>query len=212
MNRSVLLRVGLLFAASVVLVAKSRGAAIVWNGPPITFTKPGFADWTLPEFQDRITDSVWITRAGTEGIFNIRTETTYAHSLSPKDTEWAFGTTENYDSLTYQPWELWAALRPPDTVNKDAVLHLISEDIYIAVKFTVWGGAASGGTFTYVRSTAPVPEPANLAVISLGGLIALTRRRAQPHARDRRGLQKPGLPAGDSFSFRIRRAERVRAT
>jgi hypothetical protein len=36
-------------------------------------------------------------------------------------------------------------------VGNDAVVHLISEDIYIDIKFTVWGSRA--GNFTYTRST-----------------------------------------------------------
>ena len=44
------------------LASESRGA-IVWDGPPVTFTKASFADWTLPENQDRITSNVWLTRS-----------------------------------------------------------------------------------------------------------------------------------------------------
>ena len=47
---------------------------IVWNGPSITFTKPDFADWTLPENQDRLTNDVWLTRRNTRPLFNIVVE------------------------------------------------------------------------------------------------------------------------------------------
>ena len=51
------------------------------------------ADWTMEANQDRITDNVWLTRANTRGIFNIKTESNYTDNMSPADTEWAFGTT-----------------------------------------------------------------------------------------------------------------------
>ena len=35
----------------------------------ITFEKENYADWTLAENQDRITDNVWITRKNNQSIF-----------------------------------------------------------------------------------------------------------------------------------------------
>ena len=81
--------------------------ATSWNGAPITFVKPAFSDHTLALNQDRLTDNVWITRANSQGLFNIKTESFYAHNHSPSDTEWSFGTTANYASLTYTDWETW---------------------------------------------------------------------------------------------------------
>ncbi len=52
------------------------GAQTVWTGPTITFTRPNNVDWNQPENQDRITDTVWITRKNTQGIFNIAQEAT----------------------------------------------------------------------------------------------------------------------------------------
>ena len=115
-----------------------------------------------------------MTRGPTRGLFNIKREDAYVGG-SPADTEWAFGTTAEYDSLLYQPWEVWCANRPVDLPNKDAVLHLISEDIYIDIKFTTWGRAPSGGSFSYVRST--IPEPGSTALLATGGLLCVQRRR-----------------------------------
>ncbi|MBR9920682.1 MAG: T9SS type A sorting domain-containing protein [Bacteroidetes bacterium] len=130
----------------------------IWDGPTITFTKEGSVDWTLEENQDRITDEVWITRANTKGIFNIAQETEYdgmdLEGNSPLDTEWAFGTTAEVGSLNFSTWAILADGSPPDLVGEDLVVHLITEDIYIDLKFTEWGiGAASGGSFAYERST-----------------------------------------------------------
>ncbi len=133
-----------------------QSAPVVWNGPSINFTKAAQANWTLPQNQDRITDNVWVTRTNTNGIFNIKTESGYSHSLSPAGTEWAYGTTASYASLTYKDWETWTGGQgggPPSTVGQNAVLHLLSGNIYIDIKFTSWGG--SGGGFAYVRSTPP---------------------------------------------------------
>jgi glucose/arabinose dehydrogenase len=142
------------------VVYAMAGAPVIWNGPPLTFTKPARADWTLPENQDRITDTVWLTRAATNGLFNIKEETEFTHLLSPARTEWASGTTANYASLTYQDWESWtrsAGGSPPGSVGKDAVLHLLDGNIYLDIKFTSWGqGGTGGGEFTYVRSTPPL--------------------------------------------------------
>jgi hypothetical protein len=125
----------------------------VWNGPYITFTKAGGADWTQAANQDRITDNVWITRANSQGIFNIKTEGSYSHFVSPADTEWATGTLSNYASLSYQSWEAWHGARATPPLNADAVLHLISDNIYIGIRFLSWGGS-SGAGFSYSRTTA----------------------------------------------------------
>ncbi len=152
------------------------GAAIVWTGPTITFTKADFADWTLAENQDRITDSVWITRANSQGIFNIAVEEFYVPA-SPQDTEWAYGHAADYQSLTFKPWVQWHMNNPLRTIGVDAVLHLISDDIYIDIKFLSWTQGAAGGGFSYERST-PIPGPSALPLLAAGALtMGRSRRR-----------------------------------
>src|SRR5207302_5466183 len=130
-------------------------AAQVWTGPSIGFTNFAGSDPMAPSSQDRITPSVWLTRNSDRGIFNAVVENTYTHSLSPIGTEWAYGELSNYSSLIYNDWEDWFGGRnaggPAVTLGLDAVLHVIPEDIYIAVRFTSWGG--NGGGFSYQRST-----------------------------------------------------------
>ncbi len=133
------------------IMAGSAGAQTVWTGPEITFTKPDGADWTLPENQDRITDNVWITRQDFMGIYNIAVEPGYT-PLSPADTEWAYGDAYDYANLTFEPWVVWNTNFPPGMVGQDAVVHLISEDIYIDIRFTSWSVAGPGG-FSYERTT-----------------------------------------------------------
>ncbi len=125
-------------------------AATVWTGPTTTFVNVMAAD------VDQISPNVWLTRGTSQGIFNIKTEAAFTPFFSPADTEWANGTTANYGSLTYSDWNTWAKTingGPPNTVGLNAVVHLISEDIYLDLKFTAW---PVGGGFTYQRSTPAV--------------------------------------------------------
>jgi glucose/arabinose dehydrogenase len=152
-----MLLVFILVAAPTVLQA-----ATVWTGPFTTFTKASGTDPAQAANQDRITPNVWITRGGLDGLYNAKTEAGFTHFLSPADTEWANGTTANYATLSYTDWNHWAKgvnVGPPSTVGVDAVLHLISDDIYLDIKFTSWAGGGSGGGFAYQRST---PAGANV--------------------------------------------------
>src|SRR5262245_1359888 len=120
----------------------SSGAPTIWTGPQTTFTKAASADPTQAANQDRLTPNVWITRGNTAGLYNAKTETSFSHFSSPADTEWANGTTANYNSLSYTDWNTWAKsinTSPPGTIGVNAVLHLKSENIYIDIKFTSWG-------------------------------------------------------------------------
>jgi len=125
---------------------------VIWVGSTVTFTKANGADHLLEQNQDRLTDNVWLARAPTRGIFNIKSETTYAKFSSPLDTEWAYGTSSNIKSLSFQNWEATNGSSPPDMLNRDMVLHLITDDIYIDIKFLSWASRGDGG-FSYVRST-----------------------------------------------------------
>ncbi|MEO5715028.1 MAG: PQQ-dependent sugar dehydrogenase, partial [Luteolibacter sp.] len=136
------------------IIYSLKNTPVIWNGPPVSFSKAANADWTLAQNQDRITPAVWLTRASTQGLFNIKAESGFAHNFSPARTEWAFGTTANSASLTYKDWDTWTAGSPPTTVGQNAVLHLLDGNIYIDINFTSWGG--SGGGFSYTRSTPPL--------------------------------------------------------
>jgi hypothetical protein len=194
MRRQALL---ILYVGAVILsaAASASAAPIVWTGPTTTFTKANGADWTQAANQDRITDTTWITRKNTEGIFNIKTEAGSVYGgpptggLSPANTQWAFGHAADWGSLTFDTWWNWQAGgplgsgNPPGTVGKDAVLHLISDDIYLDIKFLSWADGHTGsGGFSYERSTAAadVPEPATMGLLALGlgGIAMLRRRRA----------------------------------
>lgn len=125
----------------------------VCSSPKVFFTKENFADWNQPENQDRITDNVWITRQDLQGIFNIKLSDAFSKSISPANTEWTFGSATNHQNLTFNSWQNWHNSNPPSTVGRDAVLHLIDEDVYLDIKFLSWTQNRQGGGFSYERST-----------------------------------------------------------
>ena len=154
----------LIFMALLFMIC-GLNAQTFWTGPKISFSKGNFVDWTEESNQDRITDSVWITRADEKGLFNIVVESEYDRSthVSPLGTEWAVGTiADGVENLTFGTWFQSNAGSPPESIGIPKVLHLIAEDIYIDVTITAWtaGGGGSGttfgGGFAYERSTPTV--------------------------------------------------------
>jgi hypothetical protein len=180
--------------------AAAMADPIVWNGPPIAFTKPNFADWTLPVNQDRLTNNVWLTRADTLPLFNIAIESFFSGG-APHDTEWAFGPTQpgnpgpisasNHANLVFDNFVL--SLNSLIGVNivpfGPGVLHLISDDIYLDIRFTSWTIEDGGGGFSYIRSTPgqppppPVPEPASATLLLLGAATSVAARWRKQHGR-----------------------------
>ena len=162
------------------LVSGAVAAPIIWTGPATTCTQPG-SNPTLIANQDRLTDTVWITRASSQGLFNAALESSFGHNSSPAGTEWAYGSADNWQSLTFTNWEDWfggaGGGGPGSTINRPAVLHLVSDDIYLDIMFLSIG---RGGGFSYTRSTAStVPEPSSLVVLGAAamGLMGRVRRR-----------------------------------
>jgi hypothetical protein len=164
----------------VVFLAGARvGGQTIWNGPMTTFTEPMNSSGSNPTNQDRITSDVWLTRNMTMGLYNAAEETGYTKDFSPENTEWAYGSLADYASLTYQNWQAWNSSNPPSMVDQPAVVHLISDNIYIGIEFLSWPELGAGG-FSYERTTEPVPEPSTallLAAVGTAALIVYTERR-----------------------------------
>jgi|GEM_PF-352308 len=139
-------------------------AQTVWRGPNTTFSKADNANTALAVNQDRITDTIWITRGSSQGLYNIKTETGYTNNSSPTNTEWALGKAKDWKTLSFSDWENAVLNNPPGSVGKDMCLHLISDSIYIDVKFTAWSQGGTGGGFTYIRSTCPTLDTLNYTV------------------------------------------------
>ncbi|NQT61316.1 MAG: VCBS repeat-containing protein [Candidatus Marinimicrobia bacterium] len=122
----------------------------------VTFTKDDFALWGQPENQDRITDNVWITRANNQGIFNAAVESNYDYDVSPWDTEWAYGYSEDLEPEDYGIWRDAIDAYPPGMIDQPLSVHLISDDIYLDVLFHSWTSGGNGGGFSYTRiATSP---------------------------------------------------------
>jgi hypothetical protein len=149
-----------------ILSMKTSGA--LWNGPPITFAKAPYSDWTQEANQDRLTTSTWLTRASTQGLFNIAQQSGYVQHTSPANTEWAAGTLANFGNLKFDTWYNWWGRNLSVLRGTNAVLHLIDEDIYIDIRFDSWT-QASGGGFSYTRSTPGDPVVGSSAEIVVSG-------------------------------------------
>lgn len=148
-TKGFLLLISLLFCVVSSGFSQSRG---VWKGDKITFKKTDYATWTNSSSQDRITDSVWITRKNDQGIFNIKVSGGYTYNTSPRGTKWAYGTTSS-TSLVFRDWETAVGNYPPGMVNRDMVMLILKDSIMIDIKFTSWTQGGSGGGFSYIRST-----------------------------------------------------------
>ena len=141
--------------------AISNAVAEVCTGSKTTFTRADGADHTQAANQDRITDNVWLTRADTQGIFNIKVEDKYDKSThtAPADTEWALGSAADFASLTFDTWrKTFSDAVGSNMVGKAAVIHLITDDKYYDIKFLSWTASAGGG-FSYERSTCSTTPP-----------------------------------------------------
>jgi hypothetical protein len=169
------LALAVLFAFLCIAATRVSAQGTVWNGPMITFTEPAGDNGTLPSDQDRITSDVWLTRNTTMGLFNVALENSYSHYLSPTNTEWAYGALANYTNLTYASWEAWNGMNPPSMLNQRAVLHLISDNIYIGIEFMSWGERGVGG-FSYERTTTSVPEASMESLLLAGSAVFGIRR------------------------------------
>lgn len=168
-----------LFAAAALalgLAAAPARALEVWSGRTFVFTKADFADWTQAANQDRITNSTWLTRKDSQGLFNFAGEPGFGVG-SPAGTEWATGNAVNHASLTFQSWRDWSAFNPPGTVGVNAVVHLIADDIYVDIRFDSWtsgvGGIPAGGGFSYTRAVRPTTSAGGGATaFALRGFVA----------------------------------------
>ena len=145
-------------SGSQTITIENTGAAdLEWNlrldNESVFFSKADYADWTLEENQDRITENVWITRQNQRGIYNIAVESIFDRDDydSPLGTQWYEGTTsENLDD--YGTWNDAADSDPFDLPGKTLALYLEEDDYYFDVLFHTWTSNGAGGGFSYTRT------------------------------------------------------------
>jgi hypothetical protein len=144
--------------AAWVAAAPLAHAATIWNGPSI-----GFYHTQENNLQDQLTADVKLTRGSSGGLYNSAVESGAVEGTSPQGTAWAVGTLANYSTLSYGPCPLEEGNKPPGYINTTFVVHLTSasDNIYLQLTLTNWGGAGGSGdkTFGYIRTTAPAPTP-----------------------------------------------------
>ena len=133
----------------------SVAAHTVWTGAKTVFTKDSDTDYTLPENQDPLTANVVFTRAETGGLINYAAEISYVHQTSPTDTLWATSINNsgklisalNHANLSFTSWidayggQFSGGSNIP---GRDAVVHLLSDDIYLDLRFTQWTSTRGG--------------------------------------------------------------------
>jgi len=120
----------------------------------VVFTKPDSSDWTQEEYQDRITDNVWITRKHNQSLFNIAQEDSYSGSNgSPIGTLWANTTTANADSTSYTNFVSMHGGSPQLIIGDTVSLYLPNENLYFDMIFLSYSGSNSGGGFSYIRTS-----------------------------------------------------------
>jgi len=120
----------------------------------VVFTKPDSADWTLEEYQDRITDNVWITRKHNQSLFNIAQEDGYSGpNGSPVGTLWSGTTTANSDSTSYTTFVIMHGGSPQSIIGDTVSLYLPDDNLYFDVSFISFSGSNTGGGFSYIRTS-----------------------------------------------------------
>ena len=192
-------------ATAVCLIfAFDSAAQTVWSGLTFTHTNVDFSVWEEPENQDRITDNVWLTRQHLEGLFNINQETGYIANVSPADTEWATDLmpendgeaieATNWEDLTFTDWinaygGQGSQNLPALLMGRNAVVHLITDDVYLDLQFTDWTQGFGGG-FSYDRAEGSLaPEPTG--DYNGNGVVD-----AADYVEWRSTLDQPAVPAG----------------
>ena len=179
--------------ALVLTFATSAGAATVWTGPVVEFSKSGADDAMDPAYQDQLTSTVALTRGSNQGLDNILQDDSFQRfdRVSPEGTMWAFEglngnpddgiSAADYESLVFADFTSALGIQQigRNILDRPGVVHLVEDDIYFDIIITEWGTATEGAAITYQRtspSVVPVPGAAWLLGSALG-LLAFARRR-----------------------------------
>jgi len=116
-------------------------------------------------------------------MFNIRAEAAFS-TPSPLGTLWATNINNPGDTIAATNWAAlefttWTAAYGGSVgnniLNRDAVVHLVDDDVYLDLRFTTFVGGAANGAFAYQRST-PLPEPAAFLLAAAAAVAAAFRR------------------------------------
>jgi hypothetical protein len=148
-------------------------ADTLWTGPEVDFTQSStnLTDVLIP-------GAVSLTRDYSQWLFNPAAGDTGPGAGTPTDTEWAFGTIDNYLALDYQTFDSYRDGDLADLlVGNPMVVHLINEDIYLSLTFSAW--PQHGGFFAYTRSTAGAVAPTVTMTNPASGAVFAAPARVQ---------------------------------
>jgi len=118
----------------------------------IIFTKNPNTDASLPENQDRISATVWLTRGNQYGIYNAYDQSS-AKNQPTSGIKLALGNTENLSTLNFETISKWGKkFNEIDGVwfNENLVLYLTETNEYYDFMMTSW---KNNGSFSYTRSS-----------------------------------------------------------
>ena len=123
---------------------------------PIFFEKEDYADVSDPANWDQITESVAITRADNQGLFNPYSESSYNElgEYGPAGTLWAPMSTEEatmLDTNVYTSWHAAMNNNPPSFIDDTVSLWCLEEDKYYDIVMASWTNGNNGGGFSYWR-------------------------------------------------------------
>jgi hypothetical protein len=118
----------------------------------VTFVKPGWASASDPEYQDRISETVWLTRGNQYGLYNAKNQVSQRNQQT-SGIMLALGSIENLSELTFESISKWGNKYRRDNswLNKECVLYLTETKEYYSFVMTSWDGGRQGG-FSYTRS------------------------------------------------------------
>src|SRR5262249_28893692 len=136
------------------ILQPSSHATTFWTGPNTNWTKS-----TSTPLDAIVPDRVVLTRGDFDVLYNVAAGESYATSTSPNDTLLAFGDIADATRLSYQTLgSLRTGNLATSILGKAMVVHLINEDIYFSIRFTIWG-RHDEGTVAYTRSTPSAGVP-----------------------------------------------------
>ena len=130
---------------------------------PIFFEKEDYADVSDPANWDQITESVAITRANNQGLFNPYSESSYNElgEYGPAGTLWAPMSTEEatmLDTNVYTSWHTAMNNNPQSFIDETVSLWCLEEDKYYDIVMASWTNGNNGGGFSYWRYPADASE------------------------------------------------------
>ena len=116
----------------------------------ITFTKIANTNPSSPQNQDRISETVWLTRGNRHGIYNAYDQNS-AKNQQTSGIKLALGSIEDLSTLNFETISGWGnKFNKGSWLNKNLVLKLTETNEYYSFTMTFW---ENRGGFSYTRSS-----------------------------------------------------------